>query len=101
MSKMISARIPDAIYSQACLQLESLGATTSDLVNAAFEYLIKERSLPGAKKSAPKRDKRVLPEEERLFLKAFFDDCTLGIDMPDDIAADKRYAREMRASKYE
>jgi len=40
MSKMISARIPDALYSQASIQLASLGASTSDLVNAAFEYVL-------------------------------------------------------------
>ena len=57
MSKMISARIPDALYSQASIQLASLEASTSDLVNAAFEYVLEEHALPTAHPSKSKQKK--------------------------------------------
>ena len=59
MSKMISARIPDALYSQASIQLASLGASTSDLVNAAFEYVLEEHALPTAHPSKTKETSSV------------------------------------------
>mgnify|MGYP001092759146 CR=1 FL=1 len=46
MSKMVSARIPDALFDQGSAQLEDLGVTPSELIKAAYEYVVKERALP-------------------------------------------------------
>ncbi len=43
----ISARVPDDIRSQGLSRLRARGATVSDLVNAAFNYLIETGELPG------------------------------------------------------
>ncbi|MDO4183023.1 MAG: hypothetical protein Q4E12_05400 [Coriobacteriia bacterium] len=52
MSTMITARIPDEVVSQGRLKLQELGASTTDLVRAAYDYLIAEGKLPGASRSA-------------------------------------------------
>lgn len=100
MSRMISARVPDALYEQANIQLEKLGASTSELVNAAFEYLLREHRLPKATKGA-REQKRVLAKDEKSRLDKMFAACTLNVDMPSDIALDKRLAHEARGAKHE
>lgn len=101
MSKMISARIPDALYSQASIQLASLGASTSDLVNAAFEYVLEEHALPTVHSAKSKQEKRALSKDQKQLINSMFENCMLDLDIPDDIKADKRYAQAVRASKYE
>lgn len=101
MSKMVSARIPDALYSQASIQLASLGATTSDLVNAAFEYVLEKHALPTARQPEGKQEKRVLSKDQKKLINGMFENCILDLDIPDDIKADKRYAQTVRANKYE
>lgn len=101
MSKMVSARIPDALYSQASIQLASLGASTSDLVNAAFEYVLEEHALPTAHPAESKQKKRVLSKDQKHLIKGMFENCMLDLDISDDVKADKRYAQTVRANKYE
>ena len=101
MSKMISARIPDALYSQASIQLASLGASTSDLVNAAFEYVLEEHALPTTHPAKSKQKKRALSKDQKQLIKSMFKNCMLDLDISDDVEADKRYAQAVRASKYE
>lgn len=101
MSKMVSARIPDALYSQASIQLASLGASTSDLVNAAFEYVLEEHALPTAHPSKNKQKKRALSKDQKQLIKNMFKNCMLDLDIPDDVKADKRYVQTVRANKYE
>ncbi len=36
MSKMVSARIPDALFDQGSAQLEDLGVTPSELINGCL-----------------------------------------------------------------
>lgn len=99
MSKMISARIPDGLYEQGSLQLAKLGATPSDLVKAAFEYLLHEQSLPQKAEDAS-RDRRLSKEKARA-LKEAFQACSLGISIPDDVAYAKNIARESKVSHHE
>ena len=46
MSRMATARIPDEIYDQGTQRLEELGIGTTDLVRAAFNYLLATGELP-------------------------------------------------------
>ena len=100
MSRMISARVPDALYEQGSIQLEELGASTSELVHAAFEYLLQEHQLPKPTKKASEK-KRVLAKDAKGRLKKMFAACTLNAAVPNDIASDKQLAREARGGKYE
>lgn len=100
MSRMISARVPDALYEQGSIQLEELGASTSELVHAAFEYLLQEHQLPKPTKRVSEK-KRVLAKDAKKRLKMMFDACTLNVAVPNDIASDKQLVREARGAKYE
>ena len=46
MSTMTTARIPDELYDQGIQRLESLGMGTTDLIRAAFKYLIATGNIP-------------------------------------------------------
>lgn len=45
-STLVSARIPQAKKEAGVSLLASLGASTSDLINNAFDYLLAHQSLP-------------------------------------------------------
>lgn len=99
MSKMISARIPDSVYEQGLSQLKSLGMTPSQLINAAFEYLLSENSLPKA--NIKGSNDRTLSKKDRAHLKNAFKACTINTDIPSDVAYDKKTARESRVARHE
>lgn len=99
MSRMVTARVPDALYEQGALQLEKIGATTSELVKAAFEYVLKEHSLP--KKQASSSKDRTLSKERAQELAKAFQACTLELNIPSDIDYDKQTIREARSARYE
>ena len=100
MSKMASARIPDALFDQGCARLEELGATQTQLVKAAFDYLLEERSLPQASRKK-KAITRRLTKEQKQALAAKLASCQLDIDIPADVAYAKEAAHQMREAKYE
>lgn len=99
MSKMVSARIPDAIYDQVCVQLKSLGFSPSELINAAFEYFLSERKMPGS--SQGQQGQRKLSKKDVERLRKFVKNSTLNIDISPDVEQDKRIVRESKAAKYE
>lgn len=103
MSKMVSARVPDPLYNEVSACLTSIGATPSDLVNAAFEYVLKEHALPGATMQGlqDKHKRRSLSEQQQKKLRNFFQECTLGIELPSDVSYAKNVARRARVNKYE
>ena len=49
MDAMVTARVPLEIKEQGNAVLKSIGATATDLINAAFAYVIKNKELPQAK----------------------------------------------------
>lgn len=100
MSKMVSARIPDAVYEQAQFRLNEMGSNISELVGSAFEYVLQKGSLPSSYKDDASH-KRKLSAQERELLRKNLGKCTLNISLPDDIAKDKRTAREARAAHHE
>lgn len=99
MSKTVSARIPDALFDQGSIQLEKLGATTSDLIKSAFEYVLKEHALPS--NSEPRNPKRRLTKTQAASLRDSLAACSLHLDIPADVAYDKCIAREARIERYE
>lgn len=99
MSKMVSARVPDALFDQGNIQLEKLGATTSDLIKSAFEYVLKEHALPSGSESHS--SKRLLTKAQATRLRDSLAACSLHLDIPSDVAHDKRIAREARIERHE
>ena len=45
---LVSARIPSGKKEAAASVLATLGATTSDLINSAFDYILEKKELPKA-----------------------------------------------------
>lgn len=99
MSKMVTARVPDALFEQGSLQLKELGFTPSDLVKAAFEYVLSEHSLPTKPKA--QSSVRKLSDEQLAALQSSLAACSLNLKIPSDIAWDKQIAQEARVSRYE
>lgn len=48
MDAIVSARIPVAVKERGNATLKELGATPSQLINAAYEFVLSERKLPKA-----------------------------------------------------
>ena len=88
---LVSSRIPRAKKEAGVAVLDSLGATTSDLINSAFDYLIEHRALPAAQKAARKKSG----------LAQFLSETTLAIDWGDETRSYKDVMRARRAEDYE
>lgn len=70
-STVVNARISLAKKEAANNILESIGATPSELINSAYDYLLKHKRLPGSTDESP---------EERSGFSGFVADSTLEID---------------------
>ena len=88
-SALVSARVPKAKKETAAAVLASLGATASDLVNDAFDFVLAEGRMPGS---------TVLRNREQTAFEEFVQQSTLAVDWGDD-AADGDYKRLIRARK--
>lgn len=69
------------------------GATQTQLVKAAFDYLLEERSLPQVSRKKRAVARRRLTKEQKQTLAAKLASCQLDIDIPTDVA----YAKEAGA----
>ncbi len=49
MDAMVSARVPIEVKKRGDSKLKELGSTATELVNAAYRYVIENGELPGAK----------------------------------------------------
>lgn len=80
MDSVVTARVPVEVRRQGNEVLRSLGSTPTQLVNAAYEYVIVRGTLPGADSAgSPKPGKRVLSSQERVQLAEFFTATTAPI----------------------
>lgn len=70
-STVVNARISLAKKEAANSILESIGATPSELINSAYDYLLKHKRLPGNADE---------DSEERRGFKGFVEGSTLEID---------------------
>ena len=46
MDPVVTARVPKGVRDRGVEVLKSIGSTTSELVNAAFDYVIQAKELP-------------------------------------------------------
>lgn len=49
MNTMVSARVPVELRDQVNEQLRRIGATPTDLINRAYEFVLANKALPDAK----------------------------------------------------
>lgn len=73
MDSFVTARVPVELKTQVAERLAKIGATQSDLVNAAFAYVLDTGRMPAAKAST--RDKRrvITPELQRAIMRRMED----------------------------
>ena len=89
---LVSSRISKAKKDAGVAVLESLGATTSQLINCAFDYVIQQHALPSAAHDAA-------PDQEGF--EAFLADTALSIDWTDEQRSYKQILRDGKAADYE
>ena len=102
-NSIVSARIPKEIRNQGDAALKRIDSTVTELVNSAFEYVIKTGSLPTISENiaSGKKIKRKLSSHQKSqfhdFLKA------TSLPLPDIYSElDANQIKEMRlAEKYE
>ena len=66
MDAIVSARVPVAVKERGNAALKELGATPSQLINAAYEFVLAERQLPQAHKplrAAEQHDRTLTPQQ--------------------------------------
>ena len=92
-STLVSARVPRAKKERAAGVLSALGATTSDLINSAFDYIIATEELPG------------IPIEQgrdAASFASFVRESTVDVEWPDGFEGDyKSLMTEWRSRDYE
>ena len=77
MDSIVTARIPVEVKNQVSEVLESLGSNTTQLINAAFEYVLVTGKLPDAREGAAleysaKGSSRQLSEKDKEQLASLF-----------------------------
>ena len=94
MSTMTTARIPDELYDQGMQRLESLGMGTTDLIRAAFKYLVTTGNIP---EPASTNTTRAFDAQQKQELAAKLAASRLDIDLP----AEWDYKEELARGKRE
>lgn len=80
MNPVVTARVPEGVRSRGIDVLREIGSSTSELVNAAFEYVIKERRLPKPDAHAAGTTARRKPSESQLEqLNSFMDGIRISV----------------------
>lgn len=91
-SDLVSARVPYAKKEAAVSVLKSLGATTSDLINDAFNFVLEHRALPSdVIESTGENDD----------FAAFMQATTLSVSWDDSAQSYKDILREGKRADYE
>ncbi len=70
MDSIVTARVPSGIKEQGRVALEKIGSTPTELINAAYEYVLAKGELPSVKKEplADPSKKRVLSADQKRML---------------------------------
>lgn len=91
---LVSARMPQAKKERAQGVLESIGATASDLINSAYDYVITTKQLPFTSQHA---------QRTREDLARFVAETSFEVVLPSGSAESgyKDLAIEMRIADYE
>ena len=92
---LVSARVPRAKKERGAGVLASIGATTSDLINSAFDYVIAAKELPTVPKATA-------CDADAEGFAAFVGESTLDVAWPEGFEGDyKQLMAQMRAGAYE
>ena len=90
---LVSARIPRAKKERAAGVLAEIGATTTELINSAFDFLISEKRLPGKADAAQEREGDFA---------GFVEATTMDVQWPEGFDGDyKALMAQLRRDEYE
>ena len=93
---LVSARVSRAKKERAAGVLAEIGATTTELINSAFDFLLSEKRLPGTDEVGQKAQGR---EED---FAGFVENTTVDVQWPDDFDGDyKALMARLRWDEYE
>lgn len=84
MSTMVSARIPSDVYARGVKKLKQIDANVTDLVRAAFDYVISTERLPAEESVVVKPGMRSLSKEQTIEFNALFYGSTQPLNLPED-----------------
>lgn len=98
-NSIISARIPKEIRNQGDAALKRIDSTVTELVNSAFEYVIKTGTLPTISENiTPGEKKRELSPEQKTQFKDFLNATSLPL--PDTYSElNAKRIKEMRLTE--
>ena len=88
---LVSARIPSAKKDAVQSVLKSMGSSTTELINGAFDYLLEQREIPRAHPVA----------RDDAGLAVFLAECQLDIPWPEGDIDYKQLIREGKRERYE
>ena len=71
MNPVVTARVPEGVRARGVDILNEIGSSTSELINAAFEYVIKERALPKPRTRQEDEQSRTIGKEQLAQVAAF------------------------------
>ena len=101
MDAFVSARVPVEVKTQVAQRLKEIGATQSELVNAAFSYVLAVGELPSSKREDNGKGRR-LSNEQALEVRRRLEETTFAV--PESAWEGKDYKdilAEGRSAAYE
>ena len=84
MSTMVSARIPSDVYARGVKKLKGIDSSVTDLVRAAFDYVISTEKLPSEKCTPVKPGKRSLSKEQAAQFNSLFYGSMQPLNLPEN-----------------
>ena len=93
-STLVNARVPVAKREAAVAILNAQGITTTELINAAYDFLIEHEELPGAKQNKKQPSNSFL---------AFMNESTLDVNWScqEEFTDYKEFIRKGKQADYE
>ena len=92
MSTMVSARIPSDVYARGIKKLKGIDSSVTDLVRAAFDYVISTEKLPAEENVKVKPGKRNFSKEQALEFNSLFYGSSHPLNLPEDFDYKKELA---------
>ena len=101
MDPVVTARVPEGIRSRGVDVLKEIGSSTSELVNAAFAYVIQEHKLPKSKDVVSKASLRQVSAQQLAQARSFMEDVCIAVPQQWDRRTFEDLLEEVRAEQYE
>lgn len=98
MDEIVTSRVPSEVRRQGSAILKKIGATQTQLVNSAYDYLIQHECLPtDAIEQLPKPGHRTLTPEMREELTRFLSEST--VQVPESFWGERTYKDILEAGR--